>query len=279
MIYLNTDIEEENLHLLYPDKYYKKAGNIAAILGKFFLNERRKVVERFKKIGMILDIGCGDGEFLKVMVDRGWQASGIDISDGAKKSLVKKKSINVYHKDLREIRLQDESFDVVTLWQVLEHLDKPGNYLAEINRILKRDGVLVISIPNIDSFQSRFSGNKWFHLDLPRHQCHFTPRTISKLMNDSKFLIKEINHSSIEYNPVGWWQSFFNLLGCEINFAYKYLKRGGIEKSVSILKRTYTILCLVLFCIPFLPLAFLLSFIESILQRGGIITIVATKSK
>ncbi|MBU2575021.1 MAG: class I SAM-dependent methyltransferase [Elusimicrobia bacterium] len=249
---------------------------ISKILETLFLNERKRIVEKFKKPpGALLDLGCGTGGFLKVMARGGWKAQGIEKSDKIKKYSTEENKI--YCADLLDMKFDGGSFDVITLWQVLEHLSDPKKYLAEINRLLKEDGILVVSVPNIGSMQAKFGANKWFHLDVPRHIWHFTPETVSELLRRAGFRVKEIKHFSLEYNSFGWWQSIFNLLGCEINFIYKYLKRGAVQKEYATAKRIYTILCAVLLSLLFLLFAFILSFIESALLRGGVITVVAEK--
>jgi len=276
LIRLDPQQEPEDGQALYQPDYYREMKGISKILETLFLNERKRIVEKFKKPpGALLDLGCGTGGFLKVMARGGWKAQGIEKSDKIKKYSTEENKI--YCADLLDMKFDGGSFDVITLWQVLEHLSDPKKYLAEINRLLKEDGILVVSVPNIGSMQAKFGANKWFHLDVPRHIWHFTPETVSELLRRAGFRVKEIKHFSLEYNSFGWWQSIFNLLGCEINFIYKYLKRGAVQKEYATAKRIYTILCAVLLSLLFLLFAFILSFIESALLRGGVITVVAEK--
>lgn len=278
LIYLNPKQRIEDFSLLYPSDYYKEVKGAAAILENFFLSERKEIVEAFKKKGSLLDIGCGDGKFLKIMARNGWSVSGVETAFSSADTLDREK-YNIYYGILKKNIFKNESFDVITMWQVLEHLGEPKEYLTTIYHILRQDGILVISIPNIDSFQARFSRSKWFHLDLPRHRWHFTPQTILGLLCKCNFYVKKIDHFSIEYNPFGWWQSLFNVLGCEMNFVYKYFKRGRIKSKRINIKKIYTILCIAVFTLPFLFIAFVLSYIENIFKKGGIITIVAVKNK
>lgn len=276
LIYLDPEEKLADPLLLYPSDYYKPVKGIAAITEKLFLSRRKKLVEALKKQGSLLDVGCGDGQFLKIMADNGWRVCGVETATSAADRLNKEK-YSIYYGTLKENIFNAEDFDVITIWQALEHFDDPEEYLAIIYRILKEDGILVISIPNIDSFQARFSRNKWFHLDLPRHKWHFTPETILEMLTKYSFYVKQIKHFSIEYNPFGWWQSLFNLLGCEMNFIYKYLKRGKVKKRRVNIERIYSILCALIFSLPFLFIAFMLSYIESIFKKGGVITIIAVK--
>jgi SAM-dependent methyltransferase len=266
---------QENDSFFYQNHYYKMTKGISEILEKIFLAERKRIIEKYKRPGSILDVGCGTAEFLKTMRRAGWKATGIDTSAEVKKYEIEE--IKIYCEDLINMKFADRSFDVITLWQVFEHLNNPGKHLTEIWRILKDDGILIVSVPNIESLQAAISRNKWFHLDLPRHKYHFSPMTVSEMLAKFNFSIKKVKHFSLEYNPFGFWQSFFNLFGLEINFAYKYLKRGIIQKEYTLPLRIYTILCTFLLWFPFLVIAFFMSFIESILKRGGTITVIAGK--
>ncbi|MFA6433250.1 MAG: class I SAM-dependent methyltransferase [Elusimicrobiales bacterium] len=274
LVYLPSGPEPEAAGALYQAAYYRKMRGLSKFLETLFLRERRRAVERFKKApGTLLDLGCGTGEFAAAMRDAGWDAAGVEPSPAAKENAAG--ADKIYRRDLPDLKFPAGSFDAVTLWQVLEHLPDPARYLAEIRRLLKADGLLLVSVPNINSLQAVFSGDKWFHLDLPRHRWQFTPETVSRLLVRAGFRIREIRHFSLEYNPFGWWQSLFNLLGCEINFAYKRLKRGSVRKDSPAAKRFYTVLCTALFALPLLPAAFILSFLESALRRGGVITVSA----
>ena len=98
---------------------------------------------------------------------------------------------------------------------------------------------------------------------------------IISMLEKNGFSVIKIKHFSLEYGPFGWWQTMLNLLGCETNFAYKFLKRGEVRKADSLAARTYTIFCSALLGAPLLLPAFLLSFAESALSRGGVVTIIA----
>lgn len=274
---MNPNQSLNDYSLLYPANYYKQTKGVSVIFEKLFLRERKALVEAFKKKGKLLDIGCGEGKFLEAMGKNGWLVFGIEPSASFEDAPMKKE-INLQQNRLTANHFENESFDVITLWQVLEHLDTPKEYLGIIRNILRKDGVLVISVPNLESLQFRFSRHKWFHLDLPRHKWYFTVPALSKLLRECHFQVKKIRHFSLEYNFFGWWQSLFNLLGCEMNFAYKYLKRGRINNRETLgLRRLYTTLGTAMLALPFLVMAFIFSSIESMMRRGGIITVIAVK--
>lgn len=127
------------------------------------------------KPGRILDIGCATGLFLDGMKSLGWETVGVEPSDVAAQYARTRMGLNVFHGTLESAAFPDSSFDVVTLWDVFEHLHDPIATLAEIRRILRPDGKLVISIPNPDSFEAHFFKQHWLGWDLPRHLNLFRP--------------------------------------------------------------------------------------------------------
>jgi SAM-dependent methyltransferase len=131
--------------------------------------------------GRALDIGCGDGDFLAELARRGWRVDGIEYSDAAA-ALARGKGIAVHQGDLASAGFPSGAFDVVTLWHVLEHLPEPAAALAEVRRVLRPDGLLVVEVPDSASLTFRLCREHWFPLDVPRHLQHFTPATLGALL-------------------------------------------------------------------------------------------------
>ena len=104
----------------------------------------------------------------------------------------------------------DGHFDQVILWHVLEHLTNPREVLAEIHRILKPGGQVIVAVPNFSSLQAEWTGPAWFHLDLPRHLYHFPVEGLRTLLQRTQFAIAREQHFSLRQNPFGWVQSAFN---------------------------------------------------------------------
>ena len=157
---------------------------------KIMLNRKRGIVERTAGLssGNILDIGSGTGHFLNSMKDAGWNINGIEINSKARDYAVSKFGIETIAPD--KIRtLTAGSFDCITLWHVLEHFNEPGKYMEEIEHLLKPDGVVIIALPNSDSFDSKHYGKNWAAYDVPRHLWHFSPSTFSIFATKNRFRI------------------------------------------------------------------------------------------
>lgn len=249
----------KELEKFYPTSYYthKHYG----LLNKYFLKLR---ANKIPKKNSILDIGCGEGSFLKLMKDKGYNCYGLETSAAGLKE-AHKKNITIYT-DIRRIR---RKFDVITLWQVFEHINRPISYLKSIKKLLKKNGFLIISIPNFDSLQSKIGKDIWFHLDLPRHVFHYTPKTIVSLLRKEKLKIVKIEHFLLEYNIFGFVQTILNLFTTKTNLLYKLIRRSSFKNNN---------LTVALLIIPIIiPIAILLSVLESILEKGGTILVYAKK--
>jgi 2-polyprenyl-3-methyl-5-hydroxy-6-metoxy-1,4-benzoquinol methylase len=113
---------------------------------------RLKKLEKRRHGGHLLDVGCGDGAFLKLAQDKGWAVSGTEHSSYAANYVSEALGIPVFCGEVFAAGYPDNSFDVVTMWHVLEHVTDPGRYLREIHRILKPSGLLLVAVPNVNDY-------------------------------------------------------------------------------------------------------------------------------
>ncbi|KKW44132.1 MAG: Methyltransferase type 11 [Parcubacteria group bacterium GW2011_GWA2_56_21] len=157
-----------------------------------FLNARLfSTIDRFLRVasgrplaGRLLDIGCGDGSFVGYSVGRGLSARGVDIGDGVN-----------FESDV--LPFEADSFDIATMFSVIEHLRDPANILSEARRVLASGGVLVIITPNLDTTGSRF----W---DDPTHVHPYNPRSLTRLMEMSGFETVSLGLWSVGKTSLLW---------------------------------------------------------------------------
>ncbi len=163
-----------------------------------------KFVQRFKNgQGRLLDVGCSVGFFLSVARKGGWGITGIEPSHWAAEIARTEYGIeSVSEGFLEQKKFADASFDVVTLWDVLEHLANPALALAIIARLLKSDGVLYLNLPNIDSLSARMLGPRWV-LFLREHFWYFSPRTIRLFLEERGFLVLAVKPNRVTYSLRG----------------------------------------------------------------------------
>ena len=151
----------------------------------------------------LLDFGCGSGSFLERMRSQGWQVVGVDASFEAARQTRERLGIPVLVGTLPHPGLADEGFDVVTMWQSLEHVHQPLEALRGAYNVLAPGGKVIVAVPNIDSAPFRWFGQTWYGLDLPRHLTHFAPWTLRLALHRAGFRrirIRLVRHS-------GWLRS------------------------------------------------------------------------
>lgn len=127
--------------------------------------------------GRILDIGAGTGDFLSVAKQDGWQTVGVEPSDKAK-AIAKNKGVSFVEETAE---LESHSFDVITMWHVLEHVPNLDNQIKELKRLLKTNGTLIVAVPNFKSFDAKYYGKFWAAYDVPIHFWHFSKKAIKML--------------------------------------------------------------------------------------------------
>jgi len=196
LAYLNPRPAPEDMAFYYPATYGPHSTvpeDEASLLS--YLNHARKYGKRTAVIrsarpqgGRLLDIGCATGSFLHVMGQSGsWEVCGVEPNADAAHYARDRFGLDVVEGTLRDARFSDARFDVVTMWDVIEHLHDPRSTLLEIHRILKPEGMLVVSTPNLASWDAAFFGRHWTGLDAPRHLYVFSPRTLQQLLRRTGF--------------------------------------------------------------------------------------------
>ncbi len=138
--------------------------------------------------GRILDIGAGTGEFLSVAKQDGWQTIGLEPSDKAKHIAINK-GVS-FTEELHQ--LEDHSFDVITMWHVLEHVPDLNHQINELKRLLKPTGSLIIAVPNFKSFDAEYYGKFWAAYDVPIHFWHFSKTAIQKIFQREQMELVKI---------------------------------------------------------------------------------------
>lgn len=130
------------------------------------------------KQGSLLDIGAGTGDFLVTAKAAGWQITGIEPNENAK-NLAISKGVS-FQKDSKSV--ENQSFDVITMWHVLEHVPDVTSQIQELKRLIKPDGTIIIAVPNYKSYDAKHYQNFWAAYDVPRHLWHFSKTSIEKLV-------------------------------------------------------------------------------------------------
>ncbi len=138
-----------------------------------------KIISELSKGRELLDVGCATGGFLSFFKEKGWSVTGIEPDSDARKVAKEVNGLNVFDES-ELVHFKENSFDVITMWHVLEHVPFPGERLEVLKRLLKEDGLLVIAIPNPGSYDAEFYGKFWAGYDVPRHLLHFKQNVAKK---------------------------------------------------------------------------------------------------
>lgn len=199
LLFLNPRPTASGIGIYYDAQNYTpflSSGNRGSVFSRIYSFVRnysvawkRRRIEGFMKKGSILDIGCGTGEFLYEMNSNGWKTAGLEPSSEASGFAREKYGLDVRTGfiDDQSMRSIDGTFDVITMWHVLEHVHNPLDALAAVKEKLVDNGLLVIAVPNISSYDAGVYGKDWVALDVPRHLLHFTPATMRKLLLKAGF--------------------------------------------------------------------------------------------
>ncbi|WP_296146334.1 class I SAM-dependent methyltransferase [uncultured Flavobacterium sp.] len=202
---------DENLDMLVtspqPDennlgKYYESEDYISHTDGKRSLfekayhfiknialkNKLSLINDLNKSKGNILDIGAGTGDFLLVAKNNGWKAVGIEPSEKAR-NIAKAKGVEL---KLNLSDFENNSFDIITMWHVLEHVPNLEEQIKELKRLVKPNGSILIAVPNFKSFDANYYKEFWAAYDVPRHLWHFSKTAIKKLFAKEDLELVEI---------------------------------------------------------------------------------------
>lgn len=201
-VYVNPRLPPSRLYEMYQEEYWssdraKDFGYTAYLAdAELYLRTyamRSEVLDAYQpQPGHVLDVGCAAGFFLKVMHDKGWQTTGLEISqpmvDYARDTLGLP---DMRRGDLLSVNLPPESFDVITLWDVIEHLERPDLHLARARELLKPNGVLLLETQDVSSRFAKLMGRRWQHYKHEEHLYHFHPESLGRLLEQLGFEVRE----------------------------------------------------------------------------------------
>lgn len=265
----------------YPPEYYGHIGEkfesaVEWLVRLVAARQVRFLARQLPTGARVLDIGCGRGVLLKALADRGLEVHGVEMSRDATVGADPRVPIRIAG-HLCEADYPAEFFDRVILWHVFEHLADPRGTLAEIRRILNRSGEVVIAVPNFSSWQARWSGAAWFHLDLPRHLHHFPIAALRQLLSNAGFECCGEHHFSLRQNPFGWVQSALNRTRLfPRNALYTLLHRRENSCAAPFSLGTRTLLRAAY--LLGMPAALVLSVIEALARSGATMHVIARKN-
>lgn len=209
---------------IYKEEYFKNNGQTKSFgytdydkdkepmkkVFKFYLDKFAKLTSGRK----IFDLGTATGYFLDLAKKHGWQTAGIEISDYAARAAIAR-GHKVVWGQLPEVVI-NETFDVITMWDVLEHLDAPKKYLKAVNKILKSDGLLVINTVDKNSWWARVMGKHWQMIVPPEHLFYYSKKNLQLLLQGAGFQIIETKKIGKRFSLAYIFKTLYNWQHLEI---------------------------------------------------------------
>lgn len=141
--------------------------------------------------GNLLDIGTGTGYFPDIMQQSGWNAEGIEQDADTRNYASTKFGFKIYDTE-KLFSLQENNYNAITMWHVLEHVHELNTYVSQIHKLLKKEGIFIVAVPNHTSVDAQYYKENWAAWDIPIHLWHFHPATMKQLMKKHHFKIKEM---------------------------------------------------------------------------------------
>lgn len=207
---INKNDFYQQLQASLMKSYYSKESTFLNYIKSLFYKSIYSPLPK-NKIGKILDVGCGNGLYLSQLQENGWDVYGIDMSSDAVKFAKDEFGLkNVKQGVLEDVDYPSNMFDVITMHHVIEHLYNPIKVLQKINKSLKKNGLLVISTPNIDSINFSFFKKYWFPLETPRHTYLFNKKTMSNLADKAGFKIVKVSYDKSSHSFIRSFKYKYN---------------------------------------------------------------------
>jgi 2-polyprenyl-3-methyl-5-hydroxy-6-metoxy-1,4-benzoquinol methylase len=190
-----TEIELQNHYGQYNrEEYYSPITRLryAELLDEF---------EPYRETNKILDIGCGTGFFLEVAKEKGWEVYGTEFTDSAV-TICKSKGINMQQGRLNGTRYSEGMFDVITSFEVIEHINNPVEEVKYINRILRKGGIFYVTTPNFNALERFLLKDKYSVIEYPEHLSYYTSKTLNYLFTHNGFVKKKIKTTGISISRI-----------------------------------------------------------------------------
>ena len=180
IVWLHDPPSPGQMHLHYTDAYHKiiSAGGDNS---PHRWHDRKATLAQHKQSGTLLDMGCSSGSFLESLKGQPWKLYGIEMSAEGARTAEARSGAEVFVGDIPDAPFAPQSFDVISCFDVLEHLYEPKRVLDCVARWLKPGGIFYVLVPNIDSAEARVFKTYWHGLELPRHLFHYSPASLKFL--------------------------------------------------------------------------------------------------
>ena len=243
LVYVDPMPTDEDLK-----KYYSESEESLKFMQENFINTGRmqkkgwtktlKVIEYYSpNKGRILDIGCGPGWFLDTARERTWDTYGVDMSSFFSKFAQEKLGLNVFCGRFEEANFKENFFDVITMFDFIEHVKKPLDLLRNVRHILKDDGLLVITTADIDSLCAKIYGINWRQIIPIGHIYYFSRKSMRNILEKAGFKILKI--TGVRYDETTRFRTFLAFVRELLKFIVRRIIQIMIYPFINLLIKKY----------------------------------------
>ena len=224
--FTNPRPKDKSLGSYYKsDKYISHTNNKKGLFNwmyhtvrKYSITTKLNLLKKISKNKNHLDIGCGTGEFLNACKNSGFKTEGIEPSKLAREQAINNYNLSVTHNTELE-QFKSSQFDTISMWHVLEHIPELNKTIREFNRILNKNGKVIIAVPNHNSWDAKYYKEYWAGWDTPIHLWHFSKLSIEKIFKIHDFKL-------IEKKPMLFDSYYVSLLSEEFKTGKKKYVKG-----------------------------------------------------
>jgi 2-polyprenyl-3-methyl-5-hydroxy-6-metoxy-1,4-benzoquinol methylase len=281
LIFVDPRPDDRLLSRLYDEDFYFSTGRVFQGIAERVIRQiqrtRQRRVQRYVRSGALLDVGSGDGRFVQHMAGQGWKATGIDFSPSAQ-ALAESRGGggrflcgSIFDHDF-----EPASIDLVTLWQVFEHIGEPREFLERTHAFMRPGGTFVAAVPNIEGLSARLTGERWWGLDVPRHLVHYSPQTLCRALESAGFTVMKVNHLSLQYDPYGLLHSTLDWVFTRRHFLSD-LAKHQVPADLTAAEFAYNVAALALLGPVLAPASLLIAAAGAGMGRGGFIEVFARR--
>jgi SAM-dependent methyltransferase len=217
LVWLRNAPLPQEMHHHYTDAYHRLI-SAAGETSPHRWQDHTKTLIQHKQSGAVLDLGCSSGAFLEFLKGESWKLAGIEMSGDCARRAEARTGADVFVGDILDAPFPAESFDVITCFDVLEHLYEPLRVIAKVYEWLKPGGVFYVQVPNVDAAEARVFGTYWHGLELPRHLFHYSPASLRHLAKSTG--LREVSLVTKRNPAVGTslryvWDDVFRTVGIQ----------------------------------------------------------------
>ncbi len=204
LVYVSPRPDANELYALYGETYFHN--NESGVVGyadyikdetniRRTANRRMTFIERFVQVGKLLDVGCAVGFFMDEARRRGWQVEGLDVSSFAVDYASEHFGLDAQHGTLTDLSFEPGAYDLVTLWDVIEHVPDPKAYIHRAAELLRAGGVVTLATPDVDSLPAKMAGRRWVGYKLSEeHIYYFSIKTLRQMLEDAGLEVVDVRH-------------------------------------------------------------------------------------